>query len=239
MKCYKCGKEVVDGEYKKVANWVFCNECFNSLLDDKKSDKNNKDISIKDSSLSNKKKDKKCQICGKPLSEKDAKSLLGLDFCSSCYTALLSKPKSKPRNPETESPKTIKYKVPQVETNLRETIECFGCGRKIPKAGAKEVDGHFYCPDCYRGLLDVLKESPHKTRLDTHTSTKTDKSNPYVRCQSCDRYVEKRFIKQVEGFDICTACLSSDRDTAIDIAKKRHRIFLQNLIKDLNSSDNI
>ncbi len=237
MKCYKCGKEIVDGEYKKVADWVFCNECFRALLENKESEQVD---NTKKESLTEKKEEKRCQICGKSLSDKDVKSLLGLDFCPSCYEALLSKPKviQKSSNKSKQNKLEHEYKVPQVEVNLRETIECFGCGRKIPKAGAKELDGHLYCPDCYKELLDVLEEKS-KARLTIHVSNSTSTkltSTSHITCQSCGRAVEKKFIRQVEGFDICMACLSADPDTAIAIAKQRHKMFLKNLIKNLNTN---
>jgi len=33
MECKKCGRDLTGMEYKKVAEWPFCQECFQALMD--------------------------------------------------------------------------------------------------------------------------------------------------------------------------------------------------------------
>jgi len=40
----------------------------------------------------------------------------------------------------------------------------------------------------------------------------------------------------VEGFEICLACLTTDQDTALEIARTRHRKVLEKIRKELASS---
>jgi hypothetical protein len=40
-------------------------------------------------------------------------------------------------------------------------------------------------------------------------------------------------LRTIEGFEICLACLTTDPDTALDIARTRHRKMLEKIKKEL------
>ncbi len=228
MKCRKCGKEIVGDDFKKVADWIFCNECFESLMTESDSDKeevldNTEDKDEPDRDIS-------CQICGCKLSDTDTKRLLGLVLCRGCYDALLERPSTsfagedsdETDNGSDEEDAGDKFKVDQVEVPLNRFIRCFGCGRNIPVGGSKVIDGHRYCPDCFK-RLSVDSDVKDVGNVGDRS---TDRM---ITCQSCGRRVDAGHIKNVDGFDICLACLSSDPEIAVSIARQRHRDLLRQI----------
>jgi hypothetical protein len=48
-------------------------------------------------------------------------------------------------------------------------------------------------------------------------------------CESCGKEVAEDKLQTVEGFAICQACLSSDAELAVHLARARHQKRLQRL----------
>jgi hypothetical protein len=48
-------------------------------------------------------------------------------------------------------------------------------------------------------------------------------------CESCGKKVPEDQLQTVEGFTICQACLSSDAELAVRLARARHEKRLQRL----------
>jgi len=236
MKCHKCGKIIKGDNFKKVANWTFCNECFEALLNKSEANSSNGIISGKTKEskdgIENKLDSKSdpyqfCHVCKKKILPSEAKTLLSLTFCKDCYNALITSPSSNKQHnfvSTSKDDRRICYRTPQIKTNLNQTVNCFSCGRIIPKVGAKDIDGNFYCPDCYQELNKMLRNC-----IVSNVKEEPYKRGSLILCQSCGRMVNEKFIEAVDGFDICKACLISDREVAIEIAKKRHKLFLKNI----------
>ena len=228
--CRKCGKDLSGKEYKMVADWPFCMECFQRLMEGP-AKKTEKDISQpalrKDKSI--------CPICKTEIEEGKGKKLLGMTLCHACYADLIARPQVKPGievKPKDEEPKT-----PQVRIDVHKTIQCAGCGRSIPSIGSKEFEGKRYCPDCYYDLPEVKtagptpfqrKKSDDLTNAEEVVSGSSD-DETVQKCDSCGREVSPDNLKKAEGFLICRACMSTDPALAVEIARARRRKQMEQL----------
>jgi hypothetical protein len=52
-------------------------------------------------------------------------------------------------------------------------------------------------------------------------------------CESCGKAVPQDKLQTVEGFAICQACLSSDDELAVHLARARHQKRLQRLKEEM------
>ena len=234
MECKKCGKDLADKEYKKVAEWPFCLECFQALMDkaeEKKEEVTEPEVLF--SAPEPEEKKQKCQVCSKELNNGEGRDMLGLLFCPDCYDVLVKSP-AIPARPEPEEEEVIP-KVAQVRVDLRKPTECHGCGRRIPVMGSKEFEGNRYCPDCYQALPEIQAQKPRPFPVAGADQQAEAGKEPGLRCQACNREVLPENLKTVEGFEICQACLKTNTDTALEIAQGRHRKAMEQMKKELDS----
>jgi len=242
MKCKKCGIDLAGREYRNVAQWPFCLECFQALMD--KAEENKTEPAATPAPQAASKK-QHCVICEKEIEESAGHEMLGLIFCNECYENLVRKPDIPPRTEgagREQGPDPMeKQPVMQVRLDLKSQIQCHGCGRRIPAVGSKQFDDHAYCPDCYYKLPEIEAQKPKPFPSSVSASPPHDgSSHPGagekdvgLACQACRRRVLPENLRTVEGFEICTACLSTDRNAALEIARARHRQTLEKIKKEL------
>ncbi|WP_300671492.1 hypothetical protein [Desulfoluna sp.] len=142
MHCKGCGRDLLEHEYKAVAHWYFCLECFDALLQEKRDPP-----SAAPGKPAAEDAHPKCIVCKKTISEGTARDLLGLTFCGHCYEGLVKRPKPRLRREKEEQ--VLSPAVEQIRVDVSKTVECQGCGRRIPAIGSKDIDGRPHCPDCF------------------------------------------------------------------------------------------
>lgn len=230
MNCKKCGQDLTGKDHKKVAEWAFCPDCFAALLDDADKKKTTPSVdtdAVNTAPVETAGATQQCQVCHTPIEKGDGRRMLGLLFCRPCYDTLVHRPVLNPRE-ERDEPEA-KPAVAQVRVSLNAAVACQGCGRQIKAIGSKQVDGKSYCPDCFYALPPAVPEDAETVPI---PATETPPGER--RCQACSRVVSPETLKNINGFDICAACRSTDPDAALAIARTRHRLALKQIKKDLN-----
>jgi phage FluMu protein Com len=232
MKCRKCNKELEEqdtDQYRMVASWPFCLECFQGLLDappDESDDVTRKEAAPRPPSpqveaAMPEASTPRCHLCNRELAEGQHERLWIWTFCPECYAGLTAPPETEAQSEETDR---VEVRA-SVQPEPLKFVLCQGCGRRIPERGSKPVDGDPYCPDCYQALGDSEPEA------ETAAEEPVEDASPQT-CESCQRQeVPQDQMAVVEGFLICRACLSTDARLALQIARIRHMKHLQR-IKD-------
>lgn len=243
MECKKCGIDLSGKEYKNVAQWPFCLECFQALMnraEEKKADL--PEIPVPEMATE---KDK-CLICENEIEKGTGHEMLGMMFCRECYENLVRKPDIPPRteivDKEQGMDRSEKPAVAQVRMDFKSPVQCYGCGRQIPAIAGKQFNCHLYCPDCYYKLPEIKAQQPKpfSTAVSAQpikaeeTAAGTEEHEEGFICQACQRQVLSTDLKTVDGFEICLACLTTDQDTALEIARTRHRKALEKIKKELS-----
>ena len=243
MECKKCGIDLSGRDYRNVAQWPFCLDCFEALMNKAEAPKDdtvNAPVPEPDS------KRKRCLICDTEIAEGAGRELAGLTFCLPCYENLVNQPDIPPRTKDDTSSAGMgrqeKPAVAQVRIDVHRPIPCSGCGRQIPGVGSKQFNGKPYCPDCYYALPEIKAQKPRPfPSAASAQQVKAEHEQPHaeeqaagLQCQACGRYVLPASLKMVEGFELCLACLTTDPDTALRIARTRHRQTLDRLKKELD-----
>jgi len=238
MECKKCGRDLTGMEYKKVAEWPFCQECFQALMDkagEKKEEKADKMPETPASGSAG--VPQRCRVCEKEIEKGNTREMLGLVFCVECYENLVKKPDIKPRTESEEEEKETRPVVAQVRVDLRQPIQCHGCGRQVPALGSKDFEGNAYCPDCYFALPEIKaqKPKPFPAVVSDQKAAGPEELKAGLKCQACGREVLPENLKTIDGFEICRACLSTDPDTAFKIARIRHQRALEQIKKEFDA----
>ncbi|HEX3475003.1 MAG TPA: hypothetical protein VHT91_08175 [Kofleriaceae bacterium] len=88
---------------------------------------------------------------------------------------------------------------------------CTRCGRAMPGPGSYVlIDGRPHCAACAAARMrDGLR------RGDPPASAEV--------CDACDRALGAGPVAETEGFRLCAACLHSDRELALALARARHQ----------------
>jgi formylmethanofuran dehydrogenase subunit E len=229
MECKKCGIDLTGREYRNVAQWPFCLECFQSLMEkagEKKGETN------KAPAPEPVRETKKCLVCEQEIEKGESREMLGFTFCLQCYENLVKSPDIPPRTVSYDEDAGIgpleKQAVEQVIVDFSTSVQCSGCGREIPAISSKQFNEQPYCPDCYYTLPEIAAQQPKPFPVAV-----SGKQEDGLKCQACRRQVLPDNLRTVEGFEICLACLTTDPDTALDIARTRHRKMLEKIKKEL------
>lgn len=250
MKCRGCDRELVEGEdYRMVAEWAFCPPCFENLMKgpDKASEPQPAERSEPASGTEGPAPSPvPCSVCKRPLGPEEAKKLGIWSFCPECYCELESFAREA-ESPDGEGAGTAAQEAEEPEGGIDGvTVEltgfttCKGCGRRIPRGGSRSVDGESYCPDCFYALSGKETEKstappvpipPDKTDQSGEVPTREGEG----RCACCDRPLRQGACEEVEGFALCRACLTTDPDLALRIARERHRRRLAGIMEGLKA----
>jgi ribosomal protein L37AE/L43A len=244
MKCKECGKDITGDEYRKVADWPFCLECFGKLMD--KSGKESEAESTPQfesddvDTISIDEKRPVCQICNRELENGEVKKVGIWNFCTKCHSELVFRspepgiskeiPGEDMDDPQKEKPETDTQPLGRVRVSMSKSVNCHACGRQILAVASREVDGNPFCPDCFYALpeqVDVDRKADIKPAQKSVPAT-TD-SKPVTECESCGKQIMQGDFDTVEGFVICRACLTTNQELAVQVAKKRHQQYLQKI----------
>lgn len=156
LKCKKCSKSLIGKEYRKVADWVFCMDCFEALLKEK--DQTESHPKEQPAQEKDAPEVKRCHICKKELKDGEAKKLGIWFFCPQCHDNMVLRPTPGTTeikaDVETDTTLSISL-VEQVEIDRTSTVNCHGCGKQILKIAGKVFEENIYCPDCYYALPDI------------------------------------------------------------------------------------
>lgn len=257
MKCKDCGKDISGDEYRKVADWIFCPDCFGKLMDKSEKETETEPAPQMESEdvekVSMDEKKLVCQVCNKELDSDGVKKVGIWHFCDKCHADLvfrspepvISKDKSGEGEDDAQKEKaeTDTQPLGRVSVRMRQSINCHSCGRQILAVASREVDGNPFCPDCFYALPESMDgdekaEAPLPEKEDIKPAEKRmptpADSKPEARCESCDKTITQGDFNTVEGFVICRACLTTNQELAVQVAKKRHQQYLQKIENEID-----
>ncbi len=245
MICKQCEKNLDGEEYKMVADWPFCEDCFKELME-KAAEKKTFSTEEKPPPAGRIAAETqiRCQSCEKPVDRGSAKKLGLFSFCEDCYSNLIARPKPLPEEEaEEESEEELDPAARSIglrfhiHTQAEKDIPCDHCKRMITEKGSKKFYDKSLCPECYYALPEekraeaeaVAKQEADETVVSEKGAGEATAESeiPGNRCEACGRKSAPELLETVEGFFICRPCMKSDPDTALEIARKRHRQYLQ------------
>jgi formylmethanofuran dehydrogenase subunit E len=262
MQCKKCGKDIAGGEHRMVAEWPFCMDCFQQLME-KPAKKVEPEVELEAPGEPEPEKEdvsvevvfeqekQKCTLCGKETEGEQYKKVGIWTFCSECHLDMTPRPKPPPPPEPEEEPVDEEEEAAlraRFQIKYMHRVKCVGCGKMIPGGGSKQVEEEPYCPDCYYALPEEVRQAAEEAQAAATAGEEADpaKDSPEeaipteVRelqkpegCESCGKAVPEDNLQTVEGFSICQACLSSDAELAVHLARARHQKRLQRLKDEL------
>lgn len=102
------------------------------------------------------------------------------------------------------------------------TARCAGCERPMPGPGSyRLLHGQPYCPACLP-FYARLAPGAHDPAASAASAAAGDLAEAPPACDCCRRALDA--AAQVRaGFNLCSACLSSDANLALSVARARHR----------------
>ena len=110
------------------------------------------------------------------------------------------------------------------------------------------MDEEPYCPDCYYSLPEEVRQAAEEAQAvamageeaeavevsaEEAIPTEVHELETPEGCESCGKKLAEHHLQRVEGFAICQACLSSDAELAVHLARARHQKRLQRLKDEL------
>ena len=264
MQCKKCGKDIAGEEHRMVAEWPFCMDCFQQLME-KPAKKVEPEVEIEALAEPEPEKEdvsvevvfeqekQKCTLCGKETEGEQYKKVGIWTFCPECHLDMTPRPKPPPP-PETEEEVVDEAEEAALRARFRvkytHRVKCAECGRMIPEGGSKQVEEEPYCPDCYYGLPEDVRQAAEEAEAAAMAGEEAEAAEisreieapvepPELEavpgCESCGKEVAEDKLQTVEGFAICQACLSADDELAVHLARARHQKRLQRLKDELGS----
>ncbi len=262
MQCKKCGKDIAGEEHRMVAEWPFCMDCFQQLME-KPAKKVEPEVEIEALAEPEPEKEdvsvevvfeqekQKCTLCGKETEGEQYKKVGIWTFCPECHLDMTPRPKPPPP-PETEEEVVDEAEEAALRARFRvkytHRVKCAECGRMIPEGGSKQVEEEPYCPDCYYGLPEDVRQAAEEAEAAAMAGEEAEAAEisreieapvepPELEavpgCESCGKEVAEDKLQTVEGFAICQACLSADDELAVHLARARHQKRLQRLREEL------
>jgi len=298
MECRECGKDITNAEHKMVAEWPFCLECFQRLLEKPKKPEPEPEpepepapeaeppeapsagpgISFQVSARTAAAEEpseapsegprvsfqvgartapppaeatEQCALCNGPASEGSLR-LGPMILCSQCAESMghTPTPVREPVRDAVPESHGVQTAAPAPEVEKKAFINCAGCGRRVPEGGSKPVGDEHYCPDCHAALPPEVTAAqpaepapePAKAPPAAHAAAAPDRpgllpgsaAQAGDRCESCDRPQPAAALEVLEGFHLCSACVSTDAALALKVARARHQRRLQRLQGELD-----
>lgn len=230
-KCKGCQTSLANAKHRKVGEWLFCLDCFDKLLDksrEKSGSKSDEPWTEMETAVEVHVEKSRCHACGKEIEGANFKIHEDWKYCLSCYADMMPD-----KTPE------FAYKADRV---------CKGCGKRVMEGGYNTLGDDPFCPDCYHAIVDIVQEfqvfeeSQSAAEAQPVSATPGSQKKPTpapdsthdFKCQSCMNQVPEDALKRVDGFSICQACLGTDADSALEIARARHKKHLERLRRELS-----
>jgi hypothetical protein len=179
--------------------------------------------------------DAPCFVCGGPLDGATLFELRGFAICGSCARGLIGD--ESPADDAAldaaddlaldddddelgDAPRLIAPEgSSRVATPGTATEWCTGCRRAMPGPGSYQlIAGRPYCPAC-------VAARSHRTapmRVQGGEALDDDEASPDA-CDACCRAIDPAAVPLTQGFRLCAACLHSDPELALAIARSRHQ----------------
>ncbi|MCU0571723.1 MAG: hypothetical protein MUC41_01905 [Syntrophobacteraceae bacterium] len=256
MNCKACGKEMAAGEGRQVAQWTFCEACFEELLEPRpgagtielpeSSGTSPSDLDEAAASGASTGADDTngCHLCGKALTPGAGWRLGPWLFCEECRRDL-SVTTSRPTDQEEveaeePGPAASSHQedeavplVIQTRLSLGRTALCGRCGKRILERAGKVFEGELLCPDCYYSTPvsspPALSPSPSEAVAVDLGHTEERPSLSPGECDCCGKSVPADRLEVRSGFSLCSACLATDGELALEISQGRHRKRMEEL----------
>jgi formylmethanofuran dehydrogenase subunit E len=262
MECKQCGKDLAGEDYKMVAEWPFCPDCFQQLMKKPAKKVESETETVAEPETQPEEKDvavevvlqqpeQKCTLCGKEIEGDQYKKVGIWLFCPDCHLDMAPRPKPPPP-PEPEEEPVDEEEEAAMRARFRvrfmHRLKCVECGRMIAEGGSRQVDGEPYCPDCYYALPEEVRQAQEEAEAaemegeeaeaaemsrEIEAPEKPSEVEAVPGCESCGQKVPEESLQTVEGFSICQACLSADAEMALHLARARHQKRLQRLQEEL------
>lgn len=179
--------------------------------------------------------DAPCFLCGDPLEGQGFVELRGFAICARCSRSLLGEQPADDgsgdppingrafrasagdaagladRAGDDAAPAPGPAAAAPIWTPGSTTEWCSRCGRPMPGPGSYVlIDGRPHCTACAAARMrDGLRRGDPPAAVEV--------------CDACDRALGAGPVAETEGFRLCAACLHSDRDLAVALARARHQ----------------
>lgn len=258
MECRGCGKTVDQADVCMVAKWPFCPDCFQGLLEKEEAAPATLEAPEPETIAGGPTPEEAapetvpCHLCQRQKAAGLLKKVGIWMFCPDCYAdlaapAVENTPLDGQAAPEgavkdtDETDGDVSGEPAGERVDVAHFVNCDGCGRRIPEAGSKVLDGESLCPDCYYAQAREASSAVVESVLPTEPLPPVETSacgpsrgEAAARCQSCDQPGDPSAFAEVEGFRICGACLGADRDLAVRTARSRRLRLLQRMETELS-----
>ena len=259
--CKSCAKVMHEAELRPVGDSFFCAACFDALMSAPSISLPR--VERADEAAPAPVTKVTCFICKKPINQTPHKSMGSIAFCEECVGDLTSykapasvhepmrRIKPKPE-PEVEPYHSRATRPPSGPT-FGEFGEkrCSRCERRVLEPnGYQLINDEVWCPICLREAPpestpetlepEVAEPSAeaHLARLAENPEPSTphagSEAPPWLQCDSCAKSLPIGQFVQLDGFNICRACESTDRDAALHLARARHRQQMIDMLNKLN-----
>jgi len=200
-----------------------------------------------------------CLVCDCDLTGAPAVVFLGGEICGPCSAEMAAELEAAHAGPSTEPSVGAQRAVaapaagagdPSASPSERASaapftpgsgaVTCAGCERPMPGPGSYRVlRGKPYCAACvpfFARLPPAVYEAPAESGPSSGPASNdsvstSPSSSPLARpgqCDCCRRALDQD-ADQREGFELCSACLTSDAELALSVARARHRRALARL----------
>jgi len=216
--CFGCGGSFDRALLEEVGDALFCRLCVGRLLRrvEERGGADGAGARAPASAVGAPAADAPCFLCGEPLEGEAFVRLRGFAICAGCSRALAGDPIDEDGAPAAAAPDGDGDDDDRTGDRDRTgppaaaTEWCAGCDRALPGPGSyRLLEGRPHCPDCV---------AAHKlTRLRSGAIAVAEP------CDACRREVDDGALRATRGFRLCLACIESDRELALALARARHR----------------
>lgn len=250
-RCFHCGKTNQNEALIPVGDGEFCRSCFDALLlAESPSVQSPRRVDVPppkapraQSSGGSRATRGTCLVCDRDLVGAQALAFLGGQICAACSAEMAAElqAESAPSGAALDAaqpPLSPAGAEHEVFTPGAGTRRCAGCERPMPGPGSyRVIDGDPYCAACLpffadrrRSALEARSSTGGVSGVSAPASNAPAETQATLSESSCDCCrAAAPAGAELEGFRLCSACIASDVDLALRVARARHRRKLQGL----------
>jgi len=252
--CQGCSQEFPEGETRIVGKWPFCSSCFEDLLKKPKptpktppealeaepeifpvpvpeAGPDGAGVSFTVSAPVA--VGPTCRICENSIGDGHYENIGGLVICEPCLGRMLPDWKDVKKEQDQEEEEWVRPKREPIKVDpiAVRNLQCDGCGRPIPEKGSKELEGRRYCPDCYRKVAALAEEKAAEGRAADMEEVAGSVAPKLGECAACGGNTPP--IEVCSGFAICQSCKTADLDSALTLARAKHKNKLKAMAQNI------